>query len=78
MKRLVGKKAVVTGGACGIGLEVVKKFVAEGAEVIFADIQQEAGEKVAAETGATFVRCDVSSSEDVRKVIAAAGDMSAF
>ena len=74
MKRLAGKKAVVTGGACGIGLEVVKKFVAEGAEVIFADIQQEAGEKVAAETGATFVRCDVSNSEDVRKVIAAAGD----
>lgn len=74
MGRLSGKTAIVTGGACGIGLEAVKKFCAEGARVIFADIQTEAGEKVAAETGAVFVQCDVSKSEDVRKVIAAAGE----
>ena len=74
MGRLNGKTAIVTGGACGIGLEAVKKFCAEGARVIFADIQTEAGEKVAAETGAVFVQCDVSKSDDVRRVIAAAGE----
>ncbi len=72
MISLQGKKAIVTGGAGGIGLAGVKAFRAAGAEVIFADINEEAGRKAAAETGATFVKCDVSNSADVQAVVAAA------
>ena len=72
MISLKGKKAIVTGGAGGIGLAGVKCFRAAGAEVIIADINEEAGRQAAAETGATFVRCDVSKSADVQAVVAAA------
>ena len=72
MKVLAGKKAVITGGAGGIGLAAVKIFTAAGAEVIIADVNEEAGKAAAAETGATFIKCDVSKSADVQKVIAAA------
>ena len=72
MKVLAGKKAIITGGAGGIGLAAVRVFTAAGAEVIIADVNEEAGKKAAAETGATFVKCDVSNSSDVQKVIAAA------
>ena len=72
MISLKGKKAIVTGGAGGIGLAGVKCFRAAGVEVIIADINEEAGRQAAAETGATFVRCDVSRSADVQAVVAAA------
>ena len=72
MDRLKGKTAIITGGAGGIGLEAVRLFTAEGAKVIIADVNEAAGKAAAEETGAAFVRCDVSDSEDVRKVVAAA------
>ncbi|MBO7146406.1 MAG: SDR family oxidoreductase, partial [Lentisphaeria bacterium] len=72
MIELNGKKAIITGGAGGIGLAATRTFTKAGAEVIIADINEEAGKKAAEETGATFIRCDVSSSQDVQKVIAAA------
>ena len=55
MISLQGKKAIVTGGAGGIGLAGVKCFREAGADVIIADINEEAGRRAAAETGATFV-----------------------
>ena len=69
MERLKGKTAIITGGAGGIGLAAVRLFRASGAEVIIADIDEQAGTQAAAETGARFVQCDVCKSEDVRKVI---------
>lgn len=72
MKVLAGKKAIITGGAGGIGLAAVKIFTAAGAKVIIADVNEDAGKAAAAETGATFIKCDVSNSADVQKVIAAA------
>ena len=72
MIELNGKKAIITGGAGGIGLAAARTFAKAGAEVIIADINEEAGKKAAEETGATFIRCDVSCSQDVQKVIAAA------
>ncbi|MBE6385783.1 MAG: SDR family oxidoreductase [Lentisphaerae bacterium] len=68
---LKGKKVIITGGAGGIGLSAVRIFAAAGAEVIIADINEEAGRAAARETGAVFIRCDVSKSEDVQKVISA-------
>ncbi|MBQ9503313.1 MAG: SDR family oxidoreductase [Lentisphaeria bacterium] len=69
---LAGKKAVITGGAGGIGLAAVRLFTAAGAQVIIADVNETAGNAAAKETGARFIPCDVSNSGDVRRVIDAA------
>lgn len=73
--RLRDRVAIITGGASGIGLAAVKKFLAEGAKVVVADYNQEAGEKVASElreTGAevTFIAVDVSNRESVEQMVA--------
>lgn len=49
--RLQGKVAVVTGGASGIGLATVRRFVAEGASVVFCDLDPDQGRQVAAQLG---------------------------
>ncbi|MEL7215504.1 MAG: glucose 1-dehydrogenase [Pseudomonadota bacterium] len=70
--RLAGKTAIVTGGASGFGLGIVRKFVAEGASVMVADINGEAAEAVAAELGQVAQAVDVASGESVAAMAAAA------
>src|SRR5947199_10339648 len=53
MERLSGKIAAVTGGASGIGEATVRRFVAEGAKVAFADRDVDRGKRVAAEIEAS-------------------------
>lgn len=71
MQRLTEKVAVITGGAGGIGAASVKKFVEEGATVVFGDVNQEAGEALAAHLGskANFQLTDVSSESDIKNLI---------
>jgi NAD(P)-dependent dehydrogenase (short-subunit alcohol dehydrogenase family) len=59
---LKDRVAFITGGASGIGATFVSEFHAQGARVAFVDLQQEAGDKLAAELGqeAWFRRCDVT------------------
>jgi NAD(P)-dependent dehydrogenase (short-subunit alcohol dehydrogenase family) len=61
-ERFAGKVAIVTGGANGIGAATVRRLVAEGATVVVADLDAEAGAALVAELGpaATFVHGDVS------------------
>ena len=73
MKRLEGKVALVTGGAQGIGFAGAKLFASEGAKVFIADINEAKGVAAAAEIGGTFVKCDVSKTEDVKAAVAACG-----
>ena len=72
--RLDGKVAVVTGGASGIGAATCRRFVAEGARVVVADLNDDAGESFARELGAAaaFKHTDVGSLADVEAAVALA------
>ncbi|MFB6242400.1 MAG: SDR family NAD(P)-dependent oxidoreductase [Candidatus Nanosalina sp.] len=66
---LEGKVAIVTGGSSGIGKAIVERFSWEGAEVVIADVNEEKGQELAEETDSRFMKCDVSSYEDVERVV---------
>jgi NAD(P)-dependent dehydrogenase (short-subunit alcohol dehydrogenase family) len=68
-RSLETRSVVVTGGASGIGEEIVKAFVAQGARVSFLDINPEMGEALAADTGAAFHTCDVTDIPLLRDVL---------
>lgn len=70
-EELAGKIAIVTGGASGLGKATVETFVEEGARVVIADVNQAAGESLAATLGASaiFRKTDVSSAADVEALI---------
>jgi NAD(P)-dependent dehydrogenase (short-subunit alcohol dehydrogenase family) len=74
VSRLAGKVALVTGGASGIGEATVRLFVAEGASVVIADLQDERGGRVAGELGAraAYAHADVSREADVQAAVEAA------
>ena len=76
MSRLSGKVAVITGGASGIGAATVRKFVAEGARVVIADMQDEAGNELVDALGADacFVSTDVCVEAEVKRAIDIAVD----
>lgn len=63
--RLAGKVAIVTGGARGMGAAHARLFVAEGAQVVIADVLSEEGVALATELGphALYVHLDVSDPE---------------
>ncbi len=71
MDRLHGKIAIITGGARGIGLACAERFIAEGARIVLADINQAQGTAEAKRLGgsAHFVRCDVSDAKDVANLV---------
>ena len=74
MGMLEGKTAIVTGGARGIGLAIARRYVAEGARVVIADIDESTGKAAVAALGAAarFVRTDVGAAGDASNVIAEA------
>jgi 2-keto-3-deoxy-L-fuconate dehydrogenase len=74
--RLDGKKALVTGGASGIGEAVSRVFTQAGASVIIADIDKVKAEALTAELpGASMVVCDITDEESVRKTFAGLGSL---
>ncbi|WP_167131259.1 SDR family NAD(P)-dependent oxidoreductase [Paramicrobacterium chengjingii] len=66
------KVAIVTGGTSGIGLATVERFVAEGASVVVADIQDELGEGIAQRLGDAVFYChtDVTDEAAIEAVVA--------
>jgi 3-oxoacyl-[acyl-carrier protein] reductase len=66
---LAGKSAVVTGGASGIGLACVRALAGEGASVVLADVNEEAGARAAEELAAHYVAADVARPEHARRVV---------
>jgi glucose 1-dehydrogenase len=73
--QLADKTAIVTGGARGIGLAIAKRFVAEGAKVVIADVDRQAGEVEASALGTgqcRFVATDVGDHGSAENVVAEA------
>jgi 3-oxoacyl-[acyl-carrier protein] reductase len=71
--RLQNKVAIVTGAASGFGAEIARQYVAEGAKVAVADINEAGAREVAAALGAAAlaVRCDVTQRADVEALVQA-------
>lgn len=67
MGMLIGKVALITGGASGIGEATARLFVSEGCEVSIGDVQNTRGMKLAKELGSRFIHMDVSNEEDVKR-----------
>lgn len=71
-----GKTIVITGGTSGIGEACTREFVARGAKVVMASIQQAEGEALEAELATTarakFIYCDVAEEDQVRDLFAGA------
>jgi NAD(P)-dependent dehydrogenase (short-subunit alcohol dehydrogenase family) len=64
-------KALVSGGASGLGLAVARRVVADGGRVALLDVQEAAGHAAAAELGpaACFIRCDVTDEANVNAAV---------
>ena len=75
---LDNKVAIVTGGARGIGYAITRRFLEEGARVVVADVDDDAGPRMAEELkvhgDVRFVECDVGERLDVRNMVAATID----
>ncbi|MHC5655935.1 SDR family NAD(P)-dependent oxidoreductase [Stappia sp.] len=75
---LENKVAIVTGAAGGIGLAIARRFVADGAKVVIADVDDQRGEEALAELKAQgeahYVHCNVAEKLDVRNLVAATLD----
>ena len=73
MTQLQGKVAIVTGAAGGFGEGIARLFVAEGARVLVADLDESKAQAVAASLGPTAraCRCDVSNAADVQAAVQA-------
>ena len=80
MNRLAGKRAIVTGAAQGQGAAIARAFVAEGAQVVIADIAEEPGQALADELcaerpdAAYFRRHDVSDEESWQALVEEANE----
>ncbi len=72
MQRLQDRVAVITGAASGIGLAAARRLAEEGAHVVVADVNEQAGKEAADAVGGMFVKADVTSDDDVRHLYAEA------
>ena len=67
--RLRDKVAIVTGGGSGFGAGIARKFAAEGAQVVVADINEAAAREIASEIGGRAIGADVADAASVRAMV---------
>ena len=67
--QIQGATALVAGGASGLGAATARRLAEAGANVTIADLNEEKGEALAGELGATFVRCDVTEPDEVEAAV---------
>ncbi|KAF5729308.1 U3 small nucleolar ribonucleoprotein IMP4 [Tripterygium wilfordii] len=72
-RKLLGKVALVTGGASGIGEAIVRLFHKHGAKVCIVDVQDKLGQQVCQSLGGepntAYLHCDVSIEDDIRRAV---------
>lgn len=66
---------IITGGASGLGAATARMIVDSGGKVVLADVQVDAGEKLADELKGKFIKCDVTSEADGKAVVDASTSM---
>jgi NAD(P)-dependent dehydrogenase (short-subunit alcohol dehydrogenase family) len=64
-KDFSGTSAVVTGGASGLGEATARILASKGVHVVLADLQEDKGAALATEIKGTFVKCDVTDTDDI-------------
>ncbi len=69
------KVFIVTGGASGLGAGTVRMLTSNGGKVVIADVQDEAGKKLAEELGQIYVHCDVTKEDDGQSAIKSAVEL---
>lgn len=72
--RLRDRVALIVGAARGIGEGIARRFAAEGARLVLADSEEEAGQETATRLGADFIRTDISEMSEAEAAVARAVD----
>ena len=75
MLDLTATSSIVTGGASGLGEAAARRLAARGAKVVIVDLNDEKGLAVAGEIDGTYLRADVTDTEQVIAAITAAEDL---
>ena len=71
---LAGRVVFVTGGASGIGADIVRAFASHQAKLVFVDIQDDVGAALAKDVGGTYRHCDVTDIPSLQNTIRQIGD----
>ncbi len=72
--RLQGKVALVIGAARGIGEGIAQRFIEEGARIVIADTEVDAGQETAKRLGGLFIETDISRMDHAQRAVQTALD----